>query len=223
MPLLPRAARLATGILAAACATIMALIAAQVANQPEPGWLDKAVNRGIRLGRDPHSHLLSPVASLGTPLSVTVITVIVAAVCLLTRRYRGAFLVAIAVPAAGLAEIGLKPVINRTIAGYLSFPSGHTMGAFSVATTIVVLLIGPLHPPLSRRVRVLLAVAAMLIACFVSYSLIVLRMHYFTDTVGGATLAIAMVLVIALVIDMVADRSGPAIRRKPAQTAEPET
>lgn len=221
-PLVSRAARAVIGILAAGCATVMALIAVQVADQPEPGWLDKAVDRSIRHGISPHDHLLSLVAGLGAPIGVTVITVILAAACLLTRRYRGAFLVAIAVPAIGLTEIGLKPVIDRTFAGYLSYPSGHTMGAFSLATTIVVLLIGPLHPPLSRRVRVLLAIAVMVIACCVSYSLIVLRMHYFTDTVGGATLAIAMVLVIALGIDLVAGRWGPATRRKPAEdTAKP--
>jgi undecaprenyl-diphosphatase len=208
-------------ILAAACAALMALIAAQVADQTEPGWLDKTVDDSIRLGRYPHDRMLSLVAGLGEPTSVTVIAVIMAAACLLTRRYRGAFLVGIAVPAIGLVDKGLKPLIDRTIGGYLSYPSGHTMGAFCLATTTVVLLTGPLHPALTRRVRILLAIAAVLAACFVSYSLIVLRMHYFTDTVGGAALAIAMVLVIALLIDLIADRWGPLIRRKAGGVAPP--
>ena len=199
--------------MAAISAAVTALIAAQVADQTEPGWLDRAVDDSIRLGRPAHDPLLSFVAGLGGLIGVTVITVIVAAACLLTRRYRGAFLVAIAVPAVGLTDIGLKPVINRTIGGYLSYPSGHTMGAFSLAATIVVLLIGPLHPPLTRRVRVLLAIAAMLAACSVSYSLIALRMHYFTDTVGGGALAVAMVLAIALVIDLAAGRWKPGKQR----------
>jgi membrane-associated phospholipid phosphatase len=213
-PLVPRAARTAIVVLAGACATVMALIAAQVADQPQPGWLDNAIDGGIRLGRSPHDRLLSLVATLGAPVSVIVIAVIVATACLLTRRYRGAFLVAIAVPAIGLTDIGLKPVIDRTISGSLSYPSGHTMGAFALATTMVLLLTGPLHPPLSRRARVLLAIAAVLVACFVSYSLIALRMHYFTDTAGGATLAIAMVLAAAVIIDLGADRWNPAVKRK---------
>lgn len=219
--LVSRAARTPTIILAALSAAVMALIAAQVADQRQPGWLDKTVDDSIRLGREPHDPLLSMVAGLGGPVSVTVIAVIVAGACLLTRRYRGAFLMAVAVPTIGLTDIGLKPVIDRTIAGYLSYPSGHTMGAFSLATTIAVLLTGPLHPRLARRVRVLLAIAAMLAACFVSYSLIVLRMHYFTDTVGGAALAIGMVLVIALIIDCAADRWGPATRRGAGSVAPP--
>ena len=215
------AARTPTVILAAMSAAVTALIAAQVADHRQPGWLDKAVDDSIRLGREPHDRLLSIVAGLGGPLSVTVIAVIVAGACLLTRRYRGAFLVAVAVPAIGLTDIGLKPVIDRTISGYLSYPSGHTMGAFSLATTIVVLLTGPLHPRLTRWVRVLLAIAAVLAACFVSYSLIVLRMHYFTDTVGGAALAIAMVLAIALIIDLAAGRWGSAKRREAGGVAPP--
>jgi membrane-associated phospholipid phosphatase len=211
--LVSRAARTPTAILAALLAAVMALIAAQVAGQPEPGWLDATVDDSIRLGRPPHDRLLSLVAGLGGPVSVALIAVIVAAACLLTRRYRGVFLVAIAVPAIGLTDIALKPVIHRTIGGYLSYPSGHTMGAFSLAATVVVLLTGPLHPPLTRRVRVLLSIAVTVAACFVAYALIVLRMHYFTDTAGGAALAIAMVLAIALIIDLAAGRW--ANKRKP--------
>jgi undecaprenyl-diphosphatase len=214
--LVSRAVRIPTVILATALAAIMTLIAVRVAGQGEPGWLDKAIDDSIRLGRNPHNRLLSLVAGIGEPISVTVIAVILAAICLFTRRYRGAILVAVAVPAIGLTDLGLKPVINRTIGGYLSYPSGHTMGAFSLAATIVVLLTGPLHPPLARRARVLLAIAAMLAACFVSYSLIVLRMHYFTDTVGGACLAVAMVLILALIIDLAAGRWKPG-KQKPGK------
>ena len=222
-----RTARKATAALALTCAAIMALIAVQVAHQTQPGWLDNAVDDTIRLARYQHGNPLSLVAGLGAPITATVIAVIIAAACLLTRRYRGAFLVASAVPAVGLAEIVLKPVIHRTIAGFLSYPSGHTMGAFSLATSIVVLLTGPLHPKLTRRVRIRLAILTMMIACFVSYSLIALRMHYFTDTIGGATLAIAIVLVIALIIDFIADRWTPATlaarwTQKPQTPAEPE-
>jgi hypothetical protein len=41
--------------------------------------------------------------------------------CLVTRRWRGAVLAAVAVPAAaGLAELVLKPLVGRTLMGALS-------------------------------------------------------------------------------------------------------
>ncbi len=193
--------------MAAAGAAVMALTGALVAGHTREEWLDRAVDNRI-MAAPGHAGAAYAVAQLGSPVSVTVIAVALFLACLLTRRLRGAWLVAVAAPAVGLSDVVLKPFIHRTYAGFLSFPSGHTMGAFSMATIAVVLLMGPLHPPVSRGVRGLLAAVAVLTGCAVALCLVVRRMHYFTDTLGGAALAISMVLVTALIIDAVADRRG---------------
>jgi membrane-associated phospholipid phosphatase len=212
--------RVAAGIVAVLGAAVMSLIAAAVAGHTRELWLDRVIDNRI-MASPGHAGVAFAVAELGSPVSVTVIAVLVCLACLLTRRFRGAWLVAVTAPAVGLTDIGLKPLIHRTYAGFLSYPSGHTMGAFSMATVAVVLLLGPLHPPLRRGVRGLLAAAAALIGCAVALCLVVRRMHYFTDTVGGAALAIAMVLVFALVIDAVADRRGRAGRPAARGGTEP--
>lgn len=197
--------RRAAAVLAVAGAAVMSLLAVLVAGHTRETWLDHVVDNHI-MAPPGHAGLAGPMAQLGSPISVTVLSVILVTVCLLTRRFRGAWLVALAAPAVGLADIGLKHLIDRTYAGFLSFPSGHTMGAFSMATVGVILLLGPLHPTLRLRWRRLLAALAVLVACAVALCLVIRRMHYFTDTIGGAALAIAMVLAAAFVVDAAANR-----------------
>lgn len=191
--------------LVVAGAAVMSLLAVLVAGHTRETWLDHAVDNRI-MAPPGHAGLAGPMAQLGSPVSVTVLSVILVAACLVTRRFRGAWLVAAAAPAVGLADIGLKHLVHRTYAGFLSFPSGHTMGAFSMATVGVILLLGPLHPALSPRWRRMLAALAVLVACAVALCLVIRRMHYFTDTIGGAALAIAMVLAAAFAVDAAANR-----------------
>jgi membrane-associated phospholipid phosphatase len=215
-PLLSPRFRPAAAVLAASCALVTALIGVQVAHQARPGWLDAAVDSRIQAALGVHSAVLSALVNLGDLKSVTVLALGTFLACLGTRRYRGAWLVAVALPAAGLAEVLLKPLVGRTRFGGLSYPSGHTIGVFALAVTIVVLLIGPLRPPLRPMPRVLLAGAALVIACAVATSLIALGMHYFTDTVGGAAVSIALVLTTALIVDGFADRGRRAAHARAA-------
>jgi membrane-associated phospholipid phosphatase len=209
-PLLSRAFRLSAGILAAACAAVTAVLGALVAHQTRAGWLDRGIDSQIRAGLGGHPAVLTLVADLGSPLSVTLAAVATFAACLWTRRWRAALLVAVAVPAASLTELGLKPLVDRTAFGWTSYPSGHTIGAFSLAVTFAVLLIGPLHPPLPGAVRVLLAAIALALACAVAVAQVARGAHYFTDTLGGAAVAAATVLLTALIIDVFAERRSRA-------------
>jgi membrane-associated phospholipid phosphatase len=209
-PLLAPAFRPVAAALAAVCAAVVAFLAAEVAHQSSPGWLDSAVDSKIQASLGGHAAVLTALTRLGGLLGVTVIGLIMFSACLGTRRYRGALLVAVALPVAGLAELLLKPFIDRTRYGWLSFPSGHTIGVFALAVTFLVILTGPLRPALPSLLRVLLGCAGILIACAVAVSLIALRVHYFTDTIGGAAVSISIVLGTALIVDFFADRRGRA-------------
>jgi membrane-associated phospholipid phosphatase len=109
------------------------------------------------------------------------------------------------VPAAAvLAELVLKPLVGRTLMGALSFPSGTETRVFAVAAVFAVLLAGPVRPRVPAGVRLVLAAAVLLGAAAVAVALVVLGQHYFTDTVGGAAVGIAVALATALVIDRLA-------------------
>jgi membrane-associated phospholipid phosphatase len=197
-------------ILIVACAVITAVLGAAFAGQARPDRLDRVIDDRMRSALLGYGGLLHPVADWA-PLVVIVAGVAGFVAFLLARRPRAAALLAIALPGGLLAEQTLKPLVGRTLSGDgWSYPSGHTIGAFSLAVCVLVLLLGPHRPPLRPAVRALLAGAVLVIACVVPPALVTLRMHYFTDTVGGAALATALVLAAALLIDAI----GPSTRRR---------
>jgi membrane-associated phospholipid phosphatase len=191
---------------AAGCVIVTVVLGILVAGQTRAGWLDRGIDGALRSGLAGHTTLLDAVADLGAPLAVTLAAVAAFAACAWTRRFRGALLVAVAVPAASGAEIVLKDLVHRTHTGSLSYPSGHTAGAFALAVTFALLLTGPRRPPLSAAARGLLTGTVLGLACAVAIAQVARDKHYFTDTVGGAALAGAVVLLIALILDALATR-----------------
>lgn len=219
-PLLSAAIRPLAVALLAICVAVTALLAAWVMHQTRAGWLDAAVDGRVQASLGGHRALLNRLAALGDPVPLISMTAPPLLACLATRRWRGALLVAVAVPAAGaLSELALKPLIGRRLLGELSFPSGHATGVFALAVAVAVLLAGPQRPPLPAAVRLLLAITAFSAAGAVAAALVGLRFHYFTDTVGGAAVGTAVVLATALILDRLPDRlrrSGKWQGRHPA-------
>jgi membrane-associated phospholipid phosphatase len=165
--------------------------------------LDAAIDGRVRAVLGDHSTPLSLVVHLGDPHAVTLMAVALVLGCLATRRWRAAALVAMAVPAAAvLTKLLLQPLIHRTLTGGVSFPSGHATGVFALAVTFGVLLVNPPYPRVPARLRVVLALAALAVAGIVAVALVSLSFHYTTDTVGGAAVATAVVLLIALILDV---------------------
>jgi undecaprenyl-diphosphatase len=200
--LLSAAERQLAALLSAACAAVAAFLGVRFAHHSRAGWLDTAVDDRIRASLGDHPALLNPLVDLGSAIPVTVLTTALVLLCLATRRWRGAVLAAVAVPAAAaLTERVLKPLVDRTLQGGLSYPSGHSTGVFALAAVIAVLLAGPLQPRLPAAVRLLLGLTAYLAAAAVAVALVGMGLHYFTDTVGGAAVSTAVVLLTALVID----------------------
>jgi membrane-associated phospholipid phosphatase len=191
------------------CAAIVAGLGAWFARQTQADWLDAAVDGRLRSALLPYQHALSLVARIGDPVRGAEIALALFLLCLAARRWRGALLVAVAVPVAvGLTELLLKPLVHRTLAGNLEFPSGHATSAFTLATCCAVLLARPLRPWLPRAVRAAAALIALLLAASVAVAVVVLGFHYVTDTVGGAAVGIGTVLATALVLDRYAPRPG---------------
>ena len=190
-----------------------AALGALFLHQAHAGWLDGAVDGRLRASLGSHQAVLGRVVGLGDPVPVTVITVVLLLACIAGRRWRGAVLLAVAVPAAAaLTELLFKPLVGRTLSGGLSFPSGHATGMFALTAVIAVLLLGPQRPRLPAALRVALALCAYAAAVAVAVALVSLGLHYFTDTVGGAAVGTAVVLSAALILD----RLGLGSRRQAA-------
>lgn len=78
-----------------------------------------------------------------------------------------------------------------------------------MAAVCVVLLLGPLRPPLPDTLRKFLAVAVALTAVSVAVAVVALDFHYFTDTVAGAAVGTGVVLATALLLDRLIPSGRP--------------
>ncbi|MET0233089.1 MAG: phosphatase PAP2 family protein [Kibdelosporangium sp.] len=106
-----------------------------------------------------------------------------------------------------LTSAVLKPLFGRTINnGSLAFPSGHTSGLVAVLTVLVIAVVSGARPPWRKSLTTLAIVGAGLVAVVGATALVGMKYHYVTDTVGGACMAVGVVLLAALTIDWMADR-----------------
>ena len=216
-PLLAPGMRRWAAPLSAGCVVVTAWLALAFGHQRRPGRLDAAVDTRIHGLLGSYQGPLHQLSRLGGLFSVAELTAALVLACLVTRRWRGAVLAALAVPAAmTLTEFVLKPLVGRSISGYDSFPSGHATAMFALAASCAVLLANPRRPRLPRAVRLLLVAGAMLVAVAVPVAMVALGYHYFTDIVAGTAVGIGTVLLITLLIDL-ARPAAPATRGTAAE------
>jgi membrane-associated phospholipid phosphatase len=214
--LLSPATRPLAAVIVAGCVATTALLGVWLGHGAHTDPVDTAIDSRVRAGLAGHPKLLELLARPGDLPAIAGITAILVLACLLRRRYRGAALLALSVPAAAIiTERLLKPLVGRTALGFLSFPSGHATGTFALATAITVLLAGA-----PRAGRLAVAVIAFALASVVAAAMIALGFHYFTDAIAGAAVGIGTVLATALVIDLAVSTWRRFGRQPPAIGAE---
>lgn len=207
--LLPRWLRLPTATLLVACVAVTAALAVQFASQGQPGWFDSALDPRIQDELSRFPVLLSWLPDLGTLIPVALATLVLVVACAATRRWSGAVLASVAVPAAtGLTEYVLKPFVGRVIEQ--SFPSGHATSMFALATICAVLLVDPPRCHVPGAVRLLLVLAALILAAAVSAAMVAIGAHRFTDAAAGAAVGTGLVLACTLTLDLVISRARRA-------------
>jgi membrane-associated phospholipid phosphatase len=166
------------------------------------GRVDAAIDTRLRHRLSGHLRFLHHLVALADPRSVVVICALLAVLFVVIGRRRAALLAVLGpAVAAGTSELVLKPLIGRRLHDSLSFPSGHTTGAVSVAVVVVIVLLGPSRPSWPWLVRWAASGLALLGAVAVATALVGSGYHYATDTLGGFCVAIGIVTSVALAID----------------------
>lgn len=135
------------------------------------------------------------------------------AVAALLRRAWNVAAFAVLGPTAAVlvSELALKPLVHRQMgdAGSVvanAYPSGHETGVAAVGTVLAVLA---LRSGWQRGVQIAVMTALGLWALFAAVGLSRNFIHYPSDTVGGAGVAVALVLATALAIDALTGRRRP--------------
>jgi membrane-associated phospholipid phosphatase len=209
--LLPAAARRPAAVIAVCCAVVVLVLAVLVAHTSGPVGPDRAVDGWLKSWLGGHDRLLVLLMDPGEPVQSVLLTAVVAAACLIARRVQGAvFTVVSALLASGIAELVLKPLVDRRLSPWPGpvYPSGHTCRAFTLAAIVVVLLLSQRRRTVRPAVTIALAAILFLGGCAVGVAVICLNFHYFTDTIGGAALGVGVVIATALALD-----STPVHRR----------
>lgn len=197
--------RPAAVIVACVCAAITAVLGARYAGGSYAGGVDRAVDRRLTSRLSGHHQLTDAVVNIGSPVAVAVLTVLLVLTLLYLRRPRAALLAALAPPvASAITEWALKPLVERDRGGSWSYPSGHTTGIFAVSLVVVLLVFGQ-TPRLPVAARLVLSAGPLAVATGVALASIAAGNHYATDTVGGACVALATVLILSLLVDAAAD------------------
>jgi membrane-associated phospholipid phosphatase len=188
----------------ACCGIVVIVLGVLFHGQTGPDVLDHAVDAPVIGWLGGHQSLALRLAYPGSVRPAVVLSATIVVACLLTRRINGGVLAVAAVPAAvGLNDGLLKPLVHRTLTGFLSYPSGHTAAVSAIAATVTILLLVPPQPARFTVPRVLIATVAWVLPAVVAIGLIGLQWHYFTDIMAGAAVGIGTVCGLALVLDLV--------------------
>ena len=205
-PLLPADARRPAAILGGGCLVLVAVLGIISAHQGQGDAVDRAVDSWV-IGLGIPLHTLSLVSRIGGVTTTTLLTAALAVACLAARRVNGAVLAVSGVAlASALTEFVLKPLVHRTINGFLTYPSGHTTGLFALAAALAVVLLAPRGERPRPAVRIAAVAAAVVIASAVGVAMVGQNFHYFTDTVAGAAVGTGVVTGVAFLLDLPAAR-----------------
>ncbi|MFD7158624.1 phosphatase PAP2 family protein [Kribbella sp. NPDC059898] len=185
LPALGQGLRRPLAVLAAVGAVLLAVPAVAFAGDTGPSRLDGSVQQLVDKSPAGLWNLAHALDWLGEPTGRAVLTIALAAVCLVAGRRMLAIAAVAAMVAATLLSTVLKYVVDRRIHdGSLSYPSGH-VAAVTVAATIIGLLLADLLRTTSVRGTAVVPAVSVLGGGLMAWGQILLTAHYPTDALGG--------------------------------------
>jgi membrane-associated phospholipid phosphatase len=202
--ILPLALRGPVAVLAVFAALVVLVLGVIFAGDSGPASLDRAVEPELESSTAAVPTLARAVDFAGEPVGLALLVAVLAGISLLLRRPWVAVLALLGTGLSITVTTALKPLVGRTIHGmYLSYPSGHTASATSVAMIAVLLVWHRLRPATGLLLLYGVSLAA---GAAAGWSQAGRMAHYPSDTVGGWCTALAVVPAAAWLIDHASGR-----------------
>ncbi|UMP02278.1 phosphatase PAP2 family protein [Amycolatopsis sp. EV170708-02-1] len=200
-PAIPPRARIPLWTLGTFGFVVALVLGVRYAGSSHTAGLDALVLPVVDRVEGPLWYLATAIDFAGEPVGAVVVIALFGWLCLRHRRPRIAILTVAASGVTVALTTGLKPLVGRLIHGeFLSYPSGHTAFAVTVAAVVGLLVIdvrglGPVGGALVLVGLVAFAGLAM------GWAEVALGAHYPTDTFGGFGVAVAVVPVVGWAVD----------------------
>ncbi len=156
---------------------------------------------------------------LGGRTPVVMMAAALSLVALAWRDRVGAVLAIVAPGLTGaLTEYVLKPLVNTpSLVGERAFPSGHAGGIVAVSVVAVVIV----YRRWGAVAGLVLTPLTIVPVIVVSHALLRLKFHYPTDVVGGALLALVILLGTMAVLPLLAATLGLLATRRRSGAEQP--
>jgi membrane-associated phospholipid phosphatase len=194
-------------VIVVACAAVVLGLGLLFHHQRDGLPLDHAVYGMVYRNFVGERGLLQAMLVPTEPVLLVIVVALFFMLAVARRRPRVALLAVVGpLLAVGLNAVVFKPLVDRTINnGNLAYPSGHTTGLVAVLTVLVLATVTSRAP---KPLVSLVIIVALVVTVVAATALVGMKYHYVTDTVGGACLAVATVLGVALAIDAGAAKRG---------------
>ncbi|HET6286929.1 MAG TPA: phosphatase PAP2 family protein [Amycolatopsis sp.] len=206
-PAFPPRARIPLWALGAFGFVVALVLGLRYAGTSHTAGLDALVLPVVDRVQGPLWYLATAIDFAGEPVGAIVVMALFGWVCVRHRRPRTAIVLVAASGVTVALTTGLKPLIGRLIHGeFLSYPSGHTAFAVTVATVVALLVIDVRGLGAVGGAGVLVGSVAFS-GLAMGWAEVALGAHYPTDTFGGFGVAVAVVPVVAWAVDRLTRRA----------------
>ncbi|MFI5565582.1 phosphatase PAP2 family protein [Amycolatopsis japonica] len=205
-PAIPPRARIPLWTLGAFGFVVALVLGLRYAGSSHTVGLDALVLPVVDRVEGPLWYLATAIDFAGEPVGAVVVIALFGWLCLRHRRQRIAILMVAASAVTVALTTGLKPLVGRLIHGeFLSYPSGHTAFAVTVATVVGLLVIDVRGLGSVGGALVLVGLIAFA-GLAMGWAEVALGAHYPTDTFGGFGVAVAVVPVVGWAVDRFTSR-----------------
>jgi membrane-associated phospholipid phosphatase len=169
---------------------VVAIGGAYFALRPGPTPLDRLA---FRILPSEYTHnSLTFIADIGRPRVVVPGVVICAFIAFFWDRRRSVTCLVAPAVAIVITEYLAKPAVGRTFGGTLCYPSGHMTAVAALVCAFVIAV--------PAGWRKLAAFLGLVVSVVVAVTLLLLRWHYLTDVIAGASVSIASTLIVDAVV-----------------------